>query len=101
MLGSPNEGPPKAVNIQSPHRPPADLRRRQHRRRHARCSSTRTPATSPSLCLVVDHDDDEREYAYAGASVTNPDAESIVDTASRLSWTVVSMRDDWSRVFAG
>ena len=55
----------------------------------------------PSLCLVVDHDDEEREYAYAGASVTNPDAESIVDTAGRLGWTVVSMRDDWNRVFAG
>ena len=26
----------------------------------------------PSLCLVVDHDDAEREYAYAGASVTEP-----------------------------
>ena len=63
--GSPNEGPPKAVNIQAPHRPPPDLRRRQQRRRHARCSSTRTPATQPSLCLVVDHDDAEREYAYA------------------------------------
>ena len=33
--------------------------------------------------------------------MTNPDAESIVDTAARLGWTVVSMRDDWSRVFAG
>ena len=32
----------------------------------ARCSSTRTPASTPSLCLVVDHDDAEREYAYAG-----------------------------------
>jgi hypothetical protein len=53
-----------------------------------------------SLCLVVDHDDAEREYEYAGSSVTNPDAESIIDTASRLGWTVVSMRRDWNRVFA-
>ena len=33
--------------------------------------------------------------------MTNPDAESIVDTAEPPGWTVVSMRDDWSRVFAG
>ena len=55
---------------------------------------------APSLCLVVDHDDEEREYAYAGEAVTNPDAEPIADTAARLGWTVVSMRHDWSRVFA-
>ena len=39
----------------------------------------------PSLCLVVDHDDAEREYAYGGEAVTNPNAEP---------------RRDWSRVFA-
>jgi hypothetical protein len=54
----------------------------------------------PSLCLVVDHDDAEREYAYAGAAVTNPDAEDIAVTAERFNWTVISMRDDWRRVFA-
>ena len=54
----------------------------------------------PSLCLVVDHDDAQREYAYAGASLTNPDAEPILDTASRFGWTVVSMREDWNRLFA-
>ena len=53
----------------------------------------------PSLCLVVDHDDDEREYAYAGTAMTNPAAEPIVDTAKRFGWTVASMRDDWSRIF--
>ena len=43
----------------------------------------------------------EREYAYAGASATDSDAERILDTASRLGWTVVSMRREWNRVFAG
>jgi hypothetical protein len=53
----------------------------------------------PSLCLVVNHDDAEREYAYAGASVTNPGAEQILDTAAHFGWTVVSLRDDWRQVF--
>jgi hypothetical protein len=53
----------------------------------------------PALCLVVDHDDAEREYAYAGAAATNPHAEAITVTARRRGWTVVSMRDDWSRIY--
>ncbi len=100
MLGSPNEGPPKAVNIQ------AHIGRRPIFAAGNSAGDTEMleyahTGDHPSLCLVVDHDDEEREYAYAGSSVTNPDAESIVDTAGRLGWTVVSMRDDWNRVFAG
>jgi len=100
MLGSPNEGPPKAMNIQ------AHIGRRPIFAAGNSAGDTEMleyahTGEHPSLCLVVDHDDEEREYAYSGASVTNPDAESIVDTASRLGWTVVSMRDDWNRVFAG
>ena len=53
----------------------------------------------PSLCLVVDHDDAEREYAYSSEAATNPDAEPILATARRFNWPVISMRDDWSRVF--
>ena len=55
----------------------------------------------PSLCVVIDHDDAEREYAYAGEAATNPDAEPISATAAAQGWTTVSMRDDWSRIFAG
>jgi phosphoserine phosphatase len=100
MLGSPNEGPPKAVNIQAHigRRPILAAGNSAGDREMLEYAHT---GEHPSLCLVVDHDDEEREYAYAGASVTDPDAEPIVDTAGRLGWTVVSMRRDWSRVFAG
>ena len=100
MLGSPNEGPPKAVNIQA-HIGVRPIFAAGNSAGDTEMLEYAHTGDHPSLCLVVDHDDEEREYAYAGASVTNPDAESIVDTASRLSWTVVSMRDDWSRIFAG
>ena len=53
----------------------------------------------PSLAIVIDHDDEAREYAYRGASFTDPHAEPITDTAARLGWTAVSMRRDWARVF--
>jgi phosphoserine phosphatase len=100
MLGSPNEGPPKAVNIQAHigRRPILAAGNSAGDREMLEYAHT---GERPSLCLVVDHDDDEREYAYAGAAVTDPDAEPIVDTARRLGWTVVSMRRDWNRVFAG
>jgi len=54
---------------------------------------------APSLALVIDHDDAEREYAYESRSATDADAEPILATASRHGWHVVSMRSDWATVF--
>jgi len=48
----------------------------------------------PSFQLMINHDDAKREYAY-----TEPKGESL--KASRDNgWHVVSMRDDWVRIFA-
>ena len=47
----------------------------------------------PSLRLLVLHDDDEREFAYTTG------AEQALDQAGRDGWTVVSVKDDWVRVF--
>ncbi|MEO1055945.1 MAG: HAD family hydrolase [Actinomycetota bacterium] len=54
----------------------------------------------PSLSLVVDHDDADREYSYASAAGTFETDESILETASTEGWVVVSMRDDWDTVFS-
>ena len=43
--------------------------------------------------LLVDHDDAEREYAYAD--------EDALAAARSHGWTVASMRDDFETVFAG
>jgi phosphoserine phosphatase len=100
MLGSPNEGPPKVVNIQA-HIGVRPIFAAGNSAGDAEMLEYAHTGEHPSLCLVVDHDDGEREYAYESTAATNADAEPILDTASRLSWTVVSMRDDWSRIFAG
>jgi phosphoserine phosphatase len=99
LLGSPNEGAPKPINIQSHigRRPILAAGNSAGDREMLEYAHT---GELPSLCLVVDHDDAEREYAYAGASATDADAEPILDTAARFDWTVVSMREDWARVFA-
>jgi phosphoserine phosphatase len=52
------------------------------------------------LAVLVNHDDDERECAYAGTAATFEDDEPITDVAERLGWITVSMRNDWSTVFA-
>jgi hypothetical protein len=99
LLGSPNEGAPKVVNIQARIglRPIVALGNSAGDREMLEYAHT---GERPSLCLVVDHDDAEREYAYAGASATDPGAQPIAETAAALGWTMVSMRDDWSRIFA-
>jgi hypothetical protein len=46
-----------------------------------------------ALRLLVLHDDAEREFDYVAG------AEEALDRAKNRSWTVVSVRDDWERVF--
>ena len=54
----------------------------------------------PTLALLLDHDDAEREFAYAGTAETFAETEPITDVASRMGWTVVSMARDWATVFS-
>ena len=49
-------------------------------------------AARASLCLLVLHDDADREFAYAAG------AEKALDEAKAKRWTVVSIRDDWITV---
>jgi hypothetical protein len=50
----------------------------------------------PALRLLVlhDDDDDEREFAYTTG------AETSLELAADKNWTVVSIKNDWSSVFA-
>jgi hypothetical protein len=47
-----------------------------------------------ALRLLVLHDDADREFAYTTG------AEDALDRAKTHGWTVVSMKEDWSAVFA-
>ena len=49
--------------------------------------------TTAGFALLVNHDDDEREYAYTKA------ADAALDKAKQLGWTVVSMKNDWATIF--
>src|SRR6476659_7811382 len=57
------------------------------------------------LCMLVLHDDAKREYAY-GPAAGLPDTkvgvftQALYDEAMKSGWTVISMKNDWRRVFA-
>ncbi len=53
---------------------------------------TGTP-TTPSLRLLIQHDDAAREFAYTGG------AERALELAGQNDWTIVSMREDWKSIF--
>ena len=53
----------------------------------------------PTLALLVDHDDAEREFAYVSRAETFAEPEPITEVGARLGWTVVSMATDWETVF--
>jgi phosphoglycolate phosphatase-like HAD superfamily hydrolase len=53
----------------------------------------------PRFCLYVHHTDAEREWAYDRQSSIGR-LDRGLDEAKARDWTVVSMKDDWKRVFA-
>jgi len=53
---------------------------------------TQHPGT-PTLRLLVLHDDDQREFAYTSG------AEQALERAASSGWTIVSMKNDWATIF--
>ena len=57
------------------------------------------------LMMLVLHDDAQREYAY-GPAQGLPDTkvgtftQALYDGAKQKGWTVISMKNDWKRIFA-
>jgi phosphoserine phosphatase len=57
------------------------------------------------LSMIVLHDDAKREYAY-GPAQGLPDSkvgtfpQTLYDEAKKYGWFVISMKDDWKRIFA-
>jgi phosphoglycolate phosphatase-like HAD superfamily hydrolase len=57
------------------------------------------------LAMLVLHDDGKREYAY-GPALGLPNTkvgtfpQALYDDAKKQGWVIISMKDDWKRVFA-
>jgi hypothetical protein len=59
----------------------------------------------PRLKVPVYHDDKEREYAYGPAgglldTKVGTFSDSLMTEAKSKGWTVISMKNDWKRIFA-
>jgi phosphoserine phosphatase len=49
--------------------------------------------TAANFAVLINHDDDEREFAYTNGS------EKSLAKAKELGWTIVSMKQDWKNVY--
>lgn len=57
------------------------------------------------LAMLVLHDDAQREYAYGpaqglGSTKVGTFSEPLSEQAMKQSWTFISMKKDWKRIFA-
>ena len=57
------------------------------------------------LMMLVFHDDAKREYAYGPANGLRDTkfgtfSPSLMEEAKNKGWVVISMKDDWKRIFA-
>ena len=57
------------------------------------------------LMMLVFHDDATREYAYGPAkglpaSKVGTFSQGLYDEATKKGWTVISMKNDWKRIFS-
>ncbi len=99
LFGDANEGEAKVANIQMAlGRRPIFAAGNSHGDAMM-LDYARAANGGPTMAMLIDHDDDQREYAYASEAVTFGSAEPITAVAERRGWTVVSMRRDWTQVF--
>ena len=98
LFGEVNEGAPKVTNIQ------LQLGRRPifaagNSPGDAEMLEYALAADGPSMALLVNHDDADREYAYEGEAGTFETDGSFTELAEGLGITIASMRNDWETVF--
>jgi hypothetical protein len=51
------------------------------------------------LMMLVHHDDAEREWAYGAKSNIGTFSDALMEEAKKNGWTVISMKNDWNRIF--
>src|SRR5438093_1100161 len=52
------------------------------------------------LMMLVHHDDATREFAYGPTSRVGTFPDALMAQAKKQSWVVISMKNDWKRIFA-
>jgi phosphoglycolate phosphatase-like HAD superfamily hydrolase len=98
LVGGANEGPAKVTNIQTQlgRRPILAAGNSGGDRQMLEWVAA---GDGPTLAILLDHDDADREFAYVSSAETFEEVEPITDVAARCGWTVASMARDWETVF--
>jgi phosphoserine phosphatase len=52
------------------------------------------------LLLLVHHDDKAREFEYGTKSPVGTFSDALMSEAREKNWTVISMKEDWNKIFA-
>jgi phosphoglycolate phosphatase-like HAD superfamily hydrolase len=102
LLNDNNAGKPEGIHLMIGQRPYAAFRNSTGDRQMLEWTGAGSGAR---LKMLVLHDDAAREYAY-GPAQGLPDSkvgtftQALYDEAKKDGWTVVSMKNDWKRIFA-
>ena len=81
------------------HWPPAHRRVRKLGRRPAN-AGVDAGRRGARLMMLVHHDDAVREFAYGAESKIGTFSDALMAEAKKNSWTVISMKDDWKKIFS-
>jgi haloacid dehalogenase-like hydrolase len=102
LLNDNNAGKPEGIHLEMGRRPRAAFGNSTGDRQMLEYTGAGDGAR---LMMLVLHDDAQREYAY-GPAQGLPDTkvgtftQALYDEAKKDGWTVISMKNDWKRIFA-
>jgi phosphoglycolate phosphatase-like HAD superfamily hydrolase len=91
------EGKPEAINLIIGKKPVAAFGNSDGDRQMLEWTQS---GEGKRLELLVHHDDADREYAYGPDSKIGTFSESLMQEAREKKWIVVSMKDDWKKIFS-
>src|SRR5262245_35821352 len=102
LLNDNNAGKPEGIHLMIGRRPYAAFGNSTGDRQMLECTGAGDGAR---LMMLVLHDDANREYAYGpaqGLPETKVGAftQTLYEEAKKRGWTVISMKNDWKRIFA-
>ena len=102
LLNNNNAGKPEGIHLMIGRRPYAAFGNSTGDRQMLEYTKAGDGAR---LAMLVLHDDAKREYAYGpaqGLPATKVGAftQALYDEAKKQGWTVISMKDDWKKIFA-
>jgi hypothetical protein len=102
MLNDNNAGKPEGIHLMIGRRPHAAFGNSTGDRQMLEYTGAGDGAR---VSMLVFHDDAKREYAY-GPAQGLPDSkigtftQALYDEAKKKGWTIISMKDDWKRLFS-